>query len=235
MVAHRKQQIERVLHRLESLLDLRAPGDLVQRTGASERFLAARHQLLHGSLAGQQRRRDLGCSESAEQLQHERELRRLGKVWRADREHHAQEVVLDLALLEHRRDGRRQRVLAAQLEVGGELAPRPFATNQIDGAVSRGGDEPRGSVARRALVLPDFQGAAENVLHDVLGQRKVLQAEDSSQRGQDPRRLAAEVELRNHMSNDAMGRISTVPSTSRPGQPRDSSVASSRSRASISR
>ena len=64
VVALRKQQIERVLHRLESLLDLRAPGDLVQRTGARERLLAAGQQLLHGGLTGQQRRRDLGCSES---------------------------------------------------------------------------------------------------------------------------------------------------------------------------
>ena len=70
---------------------------------------------------------------------------------------------------------------AAQL--GREGAGGAFAAEDVERAILGRGHQPGGGIFRHAAKLPDFQRAAEGVLHHVFCQREVVHAEDSGQRG----------------------------------------------------
>ena len=84
--------------------------------------------------------------------------------------------------------------------------------------------------------FPHLKRAAEGVLHDVFRQREVVDSKDARQRGNYAPRFAPKQMIAGiyHMFIFMTGRTSTAPSTSRIGQPLESSTACSRSRASIS-
>src|SRR5262249_39460176 len=107
-----------------------------------------------------------------------------------------------------------------------------------------GGHQPGGRIVRQAPQLPDLERPAEGVLHDVLRQRQVMNAEHASEGGDHPSRLAPEKMVHGHRARSVAparihryifmtGRISTKPPRSRIGQPLESSAASARSRASM--
>jgi len=77
---------------------------------------------------------------------------------------------------------------------------------------------------------------AEGVLHNVFRQREVMDSEDARQRGDYASRFAPKQMIAGifHMLIFMTGRTSTAPSTSKIGQPLESSTACSRSLASIS-
>ena len=95
---------------------------------------------------------------------------------------------------------------------------------------------PGGGVFWHALEFPNLQRTAEGVLDDVLRQRQVVNTEHARERGDHaPRLTPKEVIARlHHMFNFMTGRTSTAPSTSKIGQPLESSTASLKSSASIS-
>src|SRR5260370_41705524 len=100
----------------------------------------------------------------------------------------------------------------------------------------RGGHQPCGWVVRHAAKFPDLERAAEGVLHHVLCQREVLDAEDARQRGAHPPRFPPEQMLMqlHHMVVSTTGRTSTTPPPSKIVQPTQISTARTRSVASLS-
>jgi hypothetical protein len=78
--------------------------------------------------------------------------------------------------------------------------------------------------------------AGQGVLHHVFRQCEVLDSKDARQRGDHAPRFAPKQMVAGiyHMFSFMTGRTSTAPSTSKIGQPLESSTAWSRSRASIS-
>src|SRR5437899_3218945 len=93
-----------------------------------------------------------------------------------------------------------------------------------------------GGVLRQSAEFPHLERAAEGVLHHVFRQREVLDSKDARQRGDHAPRFAPKQMVAGmyHMFIFMTGRTSTAPSTSKIGQPLESSTAWSRSRASIS-
>ena len=108
------------------------------------------------------------------------------------REHHPQLVVLERSWLKHVVDGRPQRPFALDepRELWGELPRRPFAAKHVDRAVLGRRGQQRRVVLGHAAVAPRLEGAGQRLLHDVLGEREVLDAEDAGQDGDESCRLA---------------------------------------------
>src|SRR5206468_12497768 len=181
---------------------------------------------------GEKSMRHLVHPESAEQLEHQRDLHGGLEPRVAAGEHHPQLLAAERVLGERRVDGRRQIVLQAG-ELGREPGPGALLAQQIQSAVARHGPQPGSRVVRHASHLPHFEGVAERLLHHVLGQVQVRRAEDADENGRKPPRLVAK-EVLHHSGRSRrghifrIGRTSTDPSTSRIGHPRASSAASSR-------
>src|SRR5215467_12186388 len=155
----------------------------------------------------------------------------------AAREHHPKLAVFDRLRFELLLDSRRERpfTLEQPPQLWCELTRGAFAAQHVERAVLRRGHEPRGRVFRHTPEFPHFQRAAEGVLHNVFCQREVMHSKNARQRGNDAPRFAPKqmlIEL-HHMLSFMTGRTSTAPSTSRIGQPFESSTAWFRSRASI--
>jgi hypothetical protein len=111
-----------------------------------------------------------------------------------------------------------------------------FPRQEIERPVLGGRHEPRRRVFRHATNAPRLQRPAEGVLYDVLRQGEVVDSEDPGQHGDHascfaPKKMIARLD---HMLIFMIGRTSTAPSTSKIGQPFESSTACSKSRASIS-
>jgi hypothetical protein len=111
-----------------------------------------------------------------------------------------------------------------------------FPRQEIERPVLGGRHKPRRRVFRHATKAPHLQRPAEGVLYDVLRQGEVVDSEDPGQHGDHascfaPKKMIARLD---HMLIFMIGRTSTAPSTSKIGQPFESSTACSKSRASIS-
>ena len=65
----------------------------------------------------------------------------------------------------------------------GELASSVASTDDVDGPVSRGGDDPAGGVVRDAIARPPIHGGHEGVLDRVLGEREVTEEAGQSGHG----------------------------------------------------
>src|SRR5262249_59042219 len=113
---------------------------------------------------------------------------------------------------------------------------RPLSPQNVECPVLRHGHQPGGGVFWHALEFPNLQRTAEGVLDDVLRQRQVVNTEHARERGDHaPRLTPKEVVARlHHMFNFMTGLTSTAPSTSKIGQPLESSTDSLKSSASIS-
>ena len=90
-------------------------------------------------------------------------------------------------------------------------------------------------VFRHASELPDFERPAEGILHYLFCQGEIVNAEDAGQGGDPAARIVPEEMFTefHYMLNFITGRTSTWPSTTKMGQPFESSAASLRSLASI--
>jgi hypothetical protein len=90
-----------------------------------------------------------------------------------------------------------------------------------------GGHKPRGGVLRHIAKFPHLKRTAEGVLHDVFCQCEIVDSKDARQRGDYapgfvPKQMIVGIY---HMFIFMTGRISTAPSTSKIGQPLESSTA----------
>src|SRR5215207_1067575 len=81
-----------------------------------------------------------------------------------------------------------------------------LAADAVDRAIPRGGNDPRGRVARRPVARPALECGRERVLHRVLGELEVAEDADQNRDGASP--FLAEEGLDAH---SAIGRISTDP------------------------
>src|ERR1700735_1570436 len=104
--------------------------------------------------------------------------------------------------------------------------------------------QPRRRIGRHPVKLPNLNRAAEGILYDVFGQRKVLNTEEPRERDHHPPRLVPE-QLRIELSGlrnlfgvllclhyifiCRIGRTSTAPPNWKIGHPFDNSAASSMS------
>ncbi len=154
-----------------------------------------------------------------------------GKLGMAAGEHHAQLVVPDRRVAERFGDdgGERPFALEEASELGRERARGALAPKDVERAMLRGRHQPCGRILRNAAQLPHLERAAERVLHHVLGEREVVDAEESRERGDHPSRFAPEemvAWLRHYMLICMIGRTSTNPPLSKIGHPEASFAAS---------
>src|SRR6516162_5727859 len=152
-------------------------------------------------------------------------------------EHHSEQIVLYRVGGKEFLDDRSEGPLALQkpAQLRRKAARRALTPQDVERAVLGGGHQPCRGVLRHPANAPHLQRAAEGVLHDVLCQREVVDAEDACQRGDHAPRLASEEMIAgpHHMFSCMTGRTSTEPPTSKIGQPLESSTAWVRSLASI--
>ena len=215
VVALVEQEVERSLHGGEPGLEV--PGaELEQRPGPGEHLLRPREPLLHRRERDEEGPGHLVGREAAQQRQDQRDLRVLGDVRMTAREHHPQLVVSERGRqVRHRRSGIRVRPLGIRLaadlrsESPGGAVPAQLA----DRAVARRGHQPGRGIVRHAPEGPHLHRHGERLLHGVLGERQVVDAEHPDQRRDEPARFAAEEvlvgERRGHICR--MGRTSTIP------------------------
>ena len=110
------------------------------------------------------------------------------------------------------RRGKRPLAFEQPPEFGRKGARRALAAQDVEGAVLRGGHQPRGRILRHAAEFPDLERAAEGVLHDVFCQREVVDSEDARQSGDHAPRFAPEQMIAglHHMFIFMTGRTSTA-------------------------
>ena len=231
VIAFVEQQIQRPVDRWEAGREVARVRDLEQALRLGEHLLRPRDALLDAGMRADEGAGDLVDAEAAQDVQHERDLRRFRQARMTARKHHAQLIVPERFLREQLLVGLEHPGQLRCERPGGALAPQ-----RVERTVLRGSHEPRRGIVRHAPKRPHLEGAAEGVLHDVFRQRQVLDAEDARQRGDQPPRFPPEqmlVQL-GHMPVCSTGRTSTTPPPSRMGQPFDSSTASARSLASTS-
>jgi hypothetical protein len=165
----------------------RVLGDLEGYALLGEGPLGSDDPLGDGRLRDQERPRDLLGLQAAEQTERERDARLGGQHRMAGREHHAQEVVLDLAV-----DGHVD-VRLGNLPLGLELMTEHLklarvpllAADEIDGAMLGGGHEPGTRVAGYARLGPLLERRHQGVLCEFLGDADV--AHDPDETGDHPR------------------------------------------------
>src|SRR5437899_261116 len=237
MVAFVEEQVERAVDRRKPRGEVGGVRDLEQTLGTRECLLRAREAFLDRRARADEGAGNLVHAEAAQDVEHQRDLRRLREPRVAAGEHHAQLIVLDGVCPKQLLDGGRQLLVGLEqpAQLRRERACRALAPQYVDGAMLRGGHEPCGRIVRHPAKRPHLQRAAEGVLRHVFCQREVLDTEDARQRGDDPPRLSPEqmlVQL-HHMPVFRTGRTSTTPPPSKMGQPIESSTASARSFASI--
>src|SRR5579859_1874333 len=109
-------------------------------------------------------------------------------------EYHAQQLVLDEALVQVFVQRRGDGLLAQQMppQFRCKLPGGPLATQYIERPILCRRHQPRRGVVRYATELPDFQCAANGVLDHVLDQVEVVYAEDAGEHGDKTRRLVPE-------------------------------------------
>ena len=177
-------------------VDSRAPNSASPRSKSrfapASTFFPRAIRFSIGGTAGEERVRDLLGAEAAEDVEDERELRLLGQARMAAGEHHSQLLVADRGRREGLVDERGQRPLGLEeaAHLGREGARRALAPHDVERTVLRRRHQPRRRVVGNAARLPGLERAAERVLHHVLGEREVVDAEDARQRRDQPPRLA---------------------------------------------
>jgi hypothetical protein len=132
--------------------------------------------LRHRRLSREERARDLGRGQAADQTQRERDLRlgRQGGV--AAREDQREPLVCDRAhrfLLLGLRDE-----LDESREPGLLRFQRPLPPQAVDREVARGRDDPRPGARRDAVAGPALRGDRERFLDGVLGEVEVTERAD---------------------------------------------------------
>ena len=162
-------------------------------------------------------------------MEHERDLRFLRKPRMAAGEHHPKLIVFDRVRSKQLLDDGGERPFAFEQlpQLWREGARGALAPQDVERAVLCGGHEPRGGVFRHSAEFPHLKRTAEGVLHDVFRQREVVDSKDARQRGDYAPRFAPEEMIAGiyHMFIFMTGRTSTAPSTSKIGQPLESSTA----------
>ena len=115
------------------------------------------------------------------------------------------------------RNGERVLVRAEDTLLG-ELVEVGLAPEQVDRPVARRADQPRRRVLRGAAELPGLERPDERILHRVLGEREVPDAEDTDQGRDHPPGLAPEEVIGEleavPVHRTRTGRTSTTPSRS---------------------
>ena len=175
-------------------------------------------------------------AEAAQNMQHQRHLRLLGQSRMAAGEHHAQLIVFDRVRREEFFDGGPQRPFGFEpaRQFRRESQRGALAPQNIERTILRRRHQPRRRIFRRAAKFPNFQRAAEGVLHHVFCQRQIVNSENSRKRGHHAARLAPEKMLVKLHYIFMTGRTSTAPPVSKIGQPSEISTACAISFASTS-
>src|ERR1700756_1559738 len=143
--------------------------------------------------------------------------------------HHAKLIVFDRVcskeILDDGRDGPFAREQPSQL--GRERAHGALAPQDVECAILCRSHEPRGGVLWHTAEFPHLKRTAEGILYDVFCQGEVVHSKDPRQRGDHAPRFAPEEMIGGlcHMFIFMTGRTSTAPSTSKIGQPFESSTA----------
>ena len=122
------------------------------------------------------------------------------------------------------------RELGEPLENFGLAGEGLLAADPVDRAVACGGGQPRGGVVGRAVSWPALDGGRERVLEGVLGQLEI--AEDADQGREDAAPLLADDSFELCQCSTT-GRTSMAPPVRATGILAATSIASSRSSASI--
>src|SRR5215472_4322226 len=238
MVALVKQQVERALDCWKSFGDIRWSFDIKEPLRIRKYFLRTSYPLLGRSVGANKSIGNLINTETAQDMENQGDLGLLGQSRMAAGEHHAKQVVFDGVSGEELRNSGSQCPLAFNKpsQLRRKSAGRALAPEHIERTVLCGGHQPRRRILRHPTELPYLQRSAEGVLYDVLGQHKVTDSKDARENSDHPPRFTSEQMLTDfaYMLNFMTGRTSTPPSTSKIGQPLESSTACSRSRASIS-
>ena len=192
-------------------------------------FFAREMRFSIAAYAAHERIRDFMDAKAAQDVQHERDLRLLRKPRMAAGEHHAKLIVFDRVCSKKLLDNGGDSPFAFEQspQLWREGARGAFAPQDVESAILCGGHEPRGGVLRHTAEFPHLQRTAEGVLHDVFRQCEVVDSKDARQRGNYAPRFAPKQMIAGvyHMFIFMTGRTSTAPSTSRIGQPLESSTA----------
>ena len=177
-----------------------------------------------------------GCIRPLKEVAPERDLGDLRQLRMTAGKHQAQLVAANRRRAEGLGYGWRERPFAFQPEPEPELrrvgAGGAFAAQNVERAMLRRGHQPRGWILRHAVQLPHLDCPYERVLHHILGEREIVDAEQSRERGDHPSRFPTEemvAWLRHYMLIWMTGRTSTKPPASKIGQPDASLAASSMS------
>jgi hypothetical protein len=178
-------------------------------------LLCSHEPLLHRARLGEERERDLVRPEAAHEPQNQRRLRVLGKRGMAAREHHPENVRVDV--LVGRRIGRE--VVGVESVV--DPAPHAPPPRHVSGAVLGDVEEP-GSRVRGQSAAPRLERNDERLLRDVFGESEVAHAEEAGEGRDEPPRLLPKqhgqgvLVARRHRPGciSWTGRTSTLPSYS---------------------
>ena len=114
MVPFIEEQVQRALDGREARREVGSVRDIEQPLGARQDLLGPRESFLHRRVRTDERARDFVDTESAEDMQDERDLRFLREAGMAAGEHHAQLVILDCVGGKALLDRRRERPLAIE-------------------------------------------------------------------------------------------------------------------------
>ncbi len=194
MVALIEEEVERPLDSGKPGRDVCLVCEVEQPLRCREHLLGAPDAFLGGGVAAQERTRDLPHAEAAQDVEDQSDLGRLAQPGMAAGEHHAELIVLDRVRSEELLDDGGQRPFRFEHspELGGKGAPGSLPPEHVEGAILGGRHEPGGRVRGQAAEWPHLQGAAEGVLHDVLGQPYIVNSEDPGEYGHHACRLVPE-------------------------------------------
>lgn len=133
VVAFVEEQVERAVDGRKPRGEVGGVRDLEQALGTRQRLLGAREALLDRSVRADEGAGDLVDAEAAQDVEHERDLRRLGQAGMATGKHHAQLIVLDGVRRKQLLDDRSERLFRleqpAQLRCEG--ARRALAAQDV--------------------------------------------------------------------------------------------------------
>ena len=200
VVSLAEQQVERAPHGRQSRAEV-IGSKIEQPFGAGENLLAAGDPFFDGRAAAQEGARDFLRPETAENIEDQCYLGFFREPRMAAREHHSQLLITNDVLAERLLDNRSRRPFGLEkpAQLRGERAGGPLTPDHVEGTVLRRRHQPRRRVLWNAAYLPDLQRATERLLHDVLGQGEIVNAEDSGEcRHKAPRLAPKEVFVHFH-------------------------------------
>ena len=185
VIALIEQQVQSTVHRGQSRAEILRSRQIEQLRGARQDFLGARDALFGRRRTTQEGVGYLTDTESAQDMQDQRNLRFLSESRIDTREHHAQLIVLYRMGPEGGFDRGTESPLRFQQAgyFGSERSCRSLPPQDIHRVVLGGGHQPGGRVVGHAVMFPHLQRPTKGVLHDIFRQCEIVKSKDASQGG----------------------------------------------------